>query len=330
MGSARQRRVPVRRALTVAVGCVLAASCATARPQGARSAALFKAQVGDIAGGVAPGPHSVWYVQDQPVSYVKLGVATWQPDHSHGLRGWFARHFGRHARPSEATGIAAANLALPVPSRVQVTNIASGQMITVRVEDKAPMSDGVIRLSADAAKGLGVEPGKPLMIRMRYLAPVIAYQDRGALRYAGRRATKPAEPPTLLAQAKPPVTVAAAAPAKPPAALITPQPAVLRVADQHAPPLQPAAPQLRAAMAPEAPTAGFRVQAGAFASLDNAHKAVAMLSGAGAAVIEPMKRGTGTLYRVIVPGAKDAQAAARLRQRVADAGFADARVLKPL
>jgi hypothetical protein len=54
-----------------------------------------------------------------------------------------------------------------------------------------------------------------------------------------------------------------------------------------------------------------------------------MLAHAGPATIEPMKRGAETLYRVIVPGARDAHSAERLRAQVAQAGFADARILKP-
>lgn len=343
MGPA-QLRPGAKCALIAAAGGAVLAGCATPQSDGAGSAALFKAEVGDIAGGVAPGPHSVWYVRRQPVAYVKMGFATWQPDRSRGLRGWFARHFGRHDKASEPTGVAAASLGLPVPSRVQVTNVASGQVVTVRIDDKAPLGDAVVRLSPEAAHGLGVEPGKPLLVRMRYLAPVMAYRERPTLRYALRgpqhRApvSTPAAPaPTVLAaQAKP----APAAPIPGPVPAVVPSaarpaaPAVIRVAETHpAPPLRAMepAPPARLAATP-APVAGdiFRVQAGAFANLDNARRAVTMLAHTGAATIEPTKRGAVTLYRVIVPGPRDAQGAARLKARVAEAGFADARLIHPL
>ncbi|MDB5475875.1 MAG: rare lipoprotein, partial [Phenylobacterium sp.] len=113
-----------------------------------------------------------------------------------------------------------------------------------------------------------------------------------------------------------------------------PQPAVIRVAESHpaAPVMRPmlAAPAPRAAAGTKATAGGFRVQAGAFASLDNAHRAVGLLQPAGAATIEPIQRGALTLYRVIVPGAKDHGSAERLRAQVAQIGFADARVLQPL
>jgi len=76
-------------------------------------------------------------------------------------------------------------------------------------------------------------------------------------------------------------------------------------------------------------TASFRVQAGAFSTAENARKAAAQLAAAGPARVEPLSRNGATLYRVVVDGAADQDAAEELRQKVADAGFADARVLKP-
>lgn len=334
MGLAHTQIHRARRALTATASCVALAGCMTAEPGAAGRAALFKAEVGDISGGVAPGPHSVWYVQSDPAAYVKMGFATAQPDRSRGLRGSFARHFGRRAADTEPTAIAAAGLRLPVPSRVQVTNVASGQVITVRVDDKAAMGQAVLQLSPEAARALGVAPGKPLLVRMRYLAPVVAYNAGAGLRYAAQRPAKPAAPaPVVLAQANPPPV------APPPAA--APAPAIIRVKETGAAPLLlraalPAPPVMRPALDPPAPRAapaadvGFHVQAGAFASLDNARRAVGMLALAGPATIAPMKHGTATLYRVVLSGPKDAADADRLRARVVQAGFPDARVIRPL
>lgn len=329
MGSAHFRSARAGRAAIALATCTALAACATASPSANSSAALFKAQVGDISGGIAPGSNSVWYVQNLPVAYVKMGFATWQPERpTHGLRAWFSRLFGRHSAgkaAAEPTGVASANLRLPVPARVQVTNVLSGAVITVRVDDKAPMGDAVIRLSPETARSLGADPAKPLLVRMRYLAPVIAYNERPTLRYALRgsarhapAAIQPAAPTVLAAQTK-------AAPTPAPAPVAAVSPPTIRVAEIH-----PAAPQLRGP-APVPPVGGaFRVQAGAYASLANAKRAVGMLQPAGVATIEPMQRGALTLYRVIVPGPKDASSAERLRARVAEIGFADARLIRPL
>jgi len=73
---------------------------------------------------------------------------------------------------------------------------------------------------------------------------------------------------------------------------------------------------------------GFRIQAGAFSSADNAHRAAAQLASAGPATVEPFQKDGTTLYRVFVPGADDEVAAYAIRDKVAAAGFSDARVVK--
>jgi rare lipoprotein A len=329
MGSAHFRSARAGRAVMAVAACAALAACASAPPSANNPAGLFKAQVGDISGGVAPGPNSVWYVQNLPVAYVKMGFATWQPERpTRGLRAWLSRLLGRRSTgktATEPTGVASVNLRLPVPARVQVTNVASGAMITVRIDDKAPMGDAVIRLSPETARSLGADPARPLLVRMRYLAPVIAYNERPTLRYALRSsvrhaptAVQPAAPTVLAAQTKAP-------PVLPPAPAVPAPPPAIRVAEIH-----PASPQLRGPAPIPAVGGMFRVQAGAFASLANARRAVGMLEPAGPATIEPMQRGALTLYRVIVPGPKDANSAERLRARVAEIGFADARLIRPL
>jgi len=73
--------------------------------------------------------------------------------------------------------------------------------------------------------------------------------------------------------------------------------------------------------------AGLRVQAGAFASQANAERAVAQLAAAGPAIIEPLQRDGLTLYRVVLPAPADETAAYALRDRVAQFGFVEARVV---
>jgi rare lipoprotein A len=73
----------------------------------------------------------------------------------------------------------------------------------------------------------------------------------------------------------------------------------------------------------------YRVQAGAFTEETRARRVVDQLASVGRAVIEPVERDGTTLYRVVVPGPTDELQAYGLRQKVADAGFADARVIGP-
>jgi rare lipoprotein A len=71
--------------------------------------------------------------------------------------------------------------------------------------------------------------------------------------------------------------------------------------------------------------AAYRIQAGAFADRDNAERAARRLASEGSATIEPLERGEGVLYRVVVSCSGDDAASAL--ERVAAAGFPDAKVL---
>lgn len=87
----------------------------------------------------------------------------------------------------------------------------------------------------------------------------------------------------------------------------------------------PPAPKLAGAVS-AAP--GYQIQVGAFANPDNADRAVSQLASAGHASIIPMSHDGTTLYRVVLD-ATDEDAAEALREKVAGAGFADARVIHP-
>jgi rare lipoprotein A len=82
--------------------------------------------------------------------------------------------------------------------------------------------------------------------------------------------------------------------------------------------------------APIAPaaTSALRVQAGAFSSEAGAQQAAARLSPAGPATVEAVVRDGVTLYRVVLAAPADEAAAYALRDRVAEIGFADARVVR--
>jgi len=84
-----------------------------------------------------------------------------------------------------------------------------------------------------------------------------------------------------------------------------------------------------APLAAPAPAGAYRIQAGAFSAEANAQRAARQLAGVGQAVIEPMQKGQGVIYRVMLVGPTDELQAFGLRERVAAAGFADALVVRP-
>ena len=302
--------------------CVTGSSAASGGP-----AALFRAPVGETSDAVAPGLNSGWYVERRPVQFAQVGMAGW----SHGRPraglgawlGWLLRHGGA----ADPKAVVAVSSGLPVPSIIQVTDLRTFRTITVRVEQKARLERSLVLLPPEAARALGVDGREPLQVRIRYSAPVLAYEERPTLRYALLGPARPASAPILTAarDERPPRLPQVAAPAP----LAIPPPPAARLAE--------AAPLLAARLRPALdadPPAGahialFHIQAGAFAELANARHAVAMLAPAGEADIVPTQRGTTTLYRVVLDAGRTAERADQLRARVARIGFPDAEVLRP-
>jgi rare lipoprotein A len=273
--------------------------------------------VGAASEAVAPGLRAGWYVHHGPVQYARDGLASWAPRRA-GLSAWLARVFDTGGKSGAPVAVAALGLDLPVPSMVQVINPHTLRMVTVRVDDKARLGGSIIRLPAEAAEGLGADPGRPLPILLRYVAPVLAFNEPPTLRYAllGPARRLPGEPePVLLAQARP-----EASPDVPEIRGAEPEPPALRAAL-----LADAEPLLRGPLA--APSVRFRIQAGAFAQRANAERAASRVAPAGRADIVPLKHGSGILYRVVVGAPADATTAEQLRVRVSQIGFADARLV---
>lgn len=314
-GSAR-RAAATLGALTVLAGCAaLPEMTGPAEP-------LFRTEVGEIAGSLAPAPRAVWYVERRPVDVVRVGRAAAIEAEPPGPFARLARllHLGSGARNSEPTAVVAAGLGFPTPSRAEVINLATGAKVAVRVEDEAPMSGDVIRLPASAALAIGLEPARPMIVAIRYLAPAVTYAARTSLRRALRG---PAPVPPVLAQVAPPITTPEApAPAQiVRVAAITPAPLTLE--------------DLGRALRPEQAAPGpsgeeLRIQVGAYASLANARLAAGRLRAAGDVDISPLRRGRLTLYRVSVDVSGGGREAARLRERLAEMGFPGAFLVSPL
>lgn len=303
------------------------AACASQGPRPSGTEGLFRTPAAGV-GGLAPGPQAGWYVNAAP-RYVRMGMAQVAPER----RGWLSRLLGRGKAPDGAmTATIADTAGLPLPSIVTVTNVRTGSSTRVRVEERAALGQTLIALSPQAARAVGAVDGEPLLVRVRYAEPAIAYRTNLGPQYAARSPAK-GDAPTRLAAAE--VTAAgrtSPAPARPErAAAPAPLPAA------SAPKLErvslPAAPKPvsePAAAPPARAVAGgaFRIQAGAFAKPENARRAVALLAKAGRATVEPVVRDGVTLYRVVLSGEGGAAAAEAMRARAAEAGFEDARIVR--
>ena len=270
----------------------------------------------------------IWYVPAEQPGYDQTGVASWYGEPFHMKATANGELF-------DMAGVSAAHTTLPLPSMVEVTNLDNGKTLVVRVNDRGPfVGNRIIDLSREAARRLDFDRQGLAQVRVRYVGPAPLLGPDGGLRYANARPYPTRLSPAVAAVRLPAVgadPVMELATAIPRAA-----PVAASIQSEALPPLTgsaisdtPIAPAVRApAVVPVEAVAGLRVQAGAFTSEVNARLAVSRLSPAGAASIEPLERDGLTLYRVVLPAPQDEAAAYALRDRVAEIGFADARVVR--
>ena len=195
------------------------------------------------------GPNKPYEVLGQ--SYVPLTQD--RPFSQRGLASWYGRKFhGRRTANGEVYdmyAMTAAHPTLPLPSYVRVRNPANGREVTVRVNDRGPFHAGrIIDLSYTAALKLGV---------LRGVAPVelerITFDDirTGAWRRGAPvlAQTTTVAPPVLAPEPPPPPPLPAAAAE----VMATVSPVIAA-----------------SAVPPAAPVRGFWVQLGAFTQRDGA------------------------------------------------------------
>jgi len=282
-----------RAALAVVVATAALAACAGPTPR----YAVREAGSGGGDGASGRGLHGTdkpyeingrrYYPKAQP-DYDEIGLASWYGAAEHNRRTADGEVFDQY-------GLSAAHKTLPLPSIVEVTNLANGRRIRVRLNDRGPFVDGrLIDLSRGAAEKLGFGRQGVARVRVRYISPAPPLAAEGVLqaRLTPRRAEieAPAPPPVLSAA---PLTS-------------------LAEADETAP-----------------AEADYRVQVGAYPSPDEARRAAARLGDDVRYVVEPEERQGATVYRVVLGGFLDEDDALAAQLRCAAAGFTNARVLKP-
>ncbi len=101
-----------------------------------------------------------------------------------GMASWYGKSFHGRATSSgerfDMNRLSAAHRTLPLPSWVEVTNLANGRRIVLRVNDRGPFHDTrsrIIDVSYAAAVELGMDRSGTARVRVRAIAP---YQVRTA------------------------------------------------------------------------------------------------------------------------------------------------------
>lgn len=219
-----------------------------------------------------------WYRPEEQPDYDETGLASWYGDQFHGRPTATGERFDMNA-------LTAAHKTLPLPGLVEVTNLANGRRVVLRVNDRGPFVDGrIIDLSRGAADALDLRRAGVGEVRVRYLGR--------APRLGGG---------TVLQQAE-----ARAAPGPVPYAQVAGTPT----------PVQSPAP---GASAPAAPRGGVWVQAGTWADARAARRAADHLGGS--ATVDIVGPGA---WRVLVGPWPDADAAERSRRAVMSRGYPEA------
>lgn len=178
-------------AAAVVVAALLATGCATRTPPGAdrdgpgANPPANLAQVPDAQPRVEPlrvgGPNKPYTVLGQ--SYTPLTTDT--PLAEAGGASWYGRKF--HGKPTasgepyDMYAMTAAHKTMPIPSYARVRNPANGREVVVRINDRGPFSDGrVIDLSYTAAFKLGLLRGvAPVEVRRITHAEIRAGSSAG-------------------------------------------------------------------------------------------------------------------------------------------------------
>ena len=234
-----------------------------------------------------------WYYPRAEPDYDQIGLASW----------YGAGEHNRHTADGEVFdpfGLSAAHRTLPLPSIVEVTNLANGRRMQVRLNDRGPFVDGrLIDLSRGAAEALGFDHRGLTQVRVRYIGPAPPLAAEGVMQ---ARQTRHG---AVIAPAEPDFALAAAPPAGD---------TLVRASTGGVAPLD---------------RAGFRVLLGAYASRGDASQAVAQLGADARYVIEPVDAPGGAVYRVILAGFPGEDEALAAQMRYSAAGFTGARVLRP-
>jgi rare lipoprotein A len=104
-----------------------------------------------------------WYRPAEDPTYDVVGMASWYGDQFNGRPTSTGEIFDMHA-------LTAAHKTLPLPGLVEVTNLANGRSIVLRVNDRGPfVDDRIIDLSRGAAEELDLLSRGVGQVRVRYL-----------------------------------------------------------------------------------------------------------------------------------------------------------------
>jgi rare lipoprotein A len=106
-----------------------------------------------------------YHVLPTSAGYVQRGIASWYGQDFHGLSTSSGETYDMHA-------MTAAHTTLPLPTWVEVTNLANGKRVVVKVNDRGPFVDNrLIDLSYAAATAIDMVQTGTTRVEVRAVAP---------------------------------------------------------------------------------------------------------------------------------------------------------------
>lgn len=131
-----------------------------------------------------------YYVMPSAIGYKERGVASWYGKKFHGHKTSNGETYNMYA-------MSAAHKALPLPAYVQVTNLANGRKVIVRVNDRGPFHGGrIIDLSYAAASKLDMLGSGTARVEVEAIDP---RSWNGSSRQVRAIASAPAPAPQIVA-----------------------------------------------------------------------------------------------------------------------------------
>jgi len=131
-----------------------------------------------------------WYQPEEQPNYDVVGLASWYGDQFNGRPTATGERFDMH-------GLTAAHKTLPLPGLVEVTNLANGRVVVLRVNDRGPfVDDRIIDLSRGAAEALDMLSRGVGEVRVRYLGRAPRIGGGQVLQVAEARPAPAVPPPS--------------------------------------------------------------------------------------------------------------------------------------
>ncbi len=273
----------------------------------------------------------VWYVPAREDDYDEVGVASWYGPQFHGRATANGEVFNMHQ-------MTAAHPTLPIPSIARVTNVETGAVVEVRINDRGPFARGrIIDLSKAAAGALGFQNQGTAQVRVEYLRAAVAGEipptpsgGGSSVMAASAPVYAPAARPTPLqsgpvhaaSHTPPPVAAPAAVPSS--ARMVAAPPMVKSDVMNADGTLSHAVALGRPMVAPS----GLFVQVGSFQDPSRATRVAAQISGP--TFVQPAYVNAARWHRVMVGPWPSRAAAEEARAAIASLGHVAAKVVESL